>query len=70
MSTIQRRRKRDVSRRVITDSAGIVLPTRVCVCVFLKSYVKDRDNIRAGVSLTLLLLFSGGLTSGVSGGFY
>lgn len=44
---------------------------RVCVCVFfLKSYVKDRDNIRAGVSLTLLLLFSGGLTSGVSGGFY
>lgn len=70
MSTIQRRRKRDVSRRVITDSAGIVLPTCVCVCVFfLKSYVKDRDNIRAGVSLTLLL-FSGGLTSGVSGGFY
>lgn len=46
---------------------------RVCVCVFFfKSYVKDRDNIRAGVSLTLLLLllFSGGLTSGVSGGFY
>lgn len=45
--------------------------TNACVCVFfLKSYVKDRDNIRAGVSLTLLLLFSGGLTSGVSGGFY